>query len=45
MNDESFEMILYFLNQKKRVNFLKMPAEHISNKGKEFIFSIKSLNV
>ena len=32
INVESFEMILHFLNKKKRVNFLKVPAEHVSNK-------------
>ena len=34
MNDESFEIILYSLNEKKRMNFLKMLAEHVSNKKK-----------
>ena len=32
MNDELFKMILYFLNEKKRVNFLRMFAEHGKNK-------------
>ena len=45
MNDESLEMILYSLNEKKRMNFLKMPAEHVSNKEKESMFAMKSLNV
>ena len=45
INDESFEMILYSLNEKKRMSFLKMSAEHISNKEKELIFAIKFLNV
>ena len=44
MNNESFEMILYFLNEKKRVNYLKVSAEHVSNKKKS-MFAIKSLNV
>ena len=44
INDESLEMILHSLNEKKRVNFLKMPAEHVSNKEKESMFAIKSLN-
>ena len=44
MNDQFFKMILYSLNDKKRVNFLKMSAEYISNKRKEFMFAIKSLN-
>ena len=45
MNDKLFEMILHSLNKKKRVNFLKMPAEHISNKEKKSMFAMKSLNV
>ena len=44
INDESFEMILHFLNKEKRMNFLKVPAEHISNK-KRSMFAMKSLNV
>ena len=34
MSDELFEMILYSLNEKKRVNFLKMFVKHVSNKKK-----------
>ena len=34
MNDESLEMILHSLNEKKRMSFLKMSAEHVSNKEK-----------
>ena len=34
MNDESFKIILHSLNEKKRVNFLRVSAEHISNKEK-----------
>ena len=45
MNDESFEMILHSLNEKKRVNFLKMPAEHVNNKEKKSMFAMKLLNV
>ena len=45
MNDESFEMILHSLNEKKRVSFLKVSAEHVSNKEKELVFAMKSLNV
>ena len=45
MNNELFEIILHFFNGKKRVNFLKMSAEHVSNKEKESVFTIKSLNV
>ena len=35
MNNESFEMILYSLNEKKRVKFLRMSAKHVSNKEKK----------
>ena len=45
MNNESFEMILHSLNEKKRIRFLKMPAEHVSNKEKKSTFAMKSLNV
>ena len=45
INDELLEMILHSLNEKKRVNFLKMSAEHVSNKEKESMFAMKSLNV
>ena len=45
MNDKSFKIILYSLNEKKRVSFLKMPAEHVSNKEKKSMFAMKSLNV
>ena len=34
MNDKSLEMILHSLNEKKRMSFLKVPAEHVSNKEK-----------
>ena len=45
MNNKSFEMILHSLNEKKRMNFLKMSAEHVSNKKEKSMFAIKSLNV
>ena len=45
MNNESFEMILHSLNEKKRMNFLKVFAKHISNKEEESMFAMKSLNV
>ena len=45
MNHKSFKMILYCLNEKKQVNFLKMPAEHINNKEKKSEFAMKPLNV
>ena len=44
MNDESLEMILHSLNEKKRVSFLRVSAEHVSNKKKS-VFAMKSLNV
>ena len=34
INNESFEIILYSLNEEKRVSFLKVPAEHVNNKKK-----------
>ena len=34
MNNKSFEIILHSLNEKKRMNFLKVPAEHVNNKKK-----------
>ena len=44
MNDKSLKTILHFLNEKKRVKFLRTFAEHVNNKEKEFIFAMKSLN-
>ena len=45
MNDESFKMILHSLNEKKRMSFLKMLAEHVNNKKEKSMFAMKSLNV
>ena len=45
MNNESFEMILHSLNKKKRISFLKVPVEHVSNKEKKSVFATKLLNV
>ena len=45
MNNESLEIILHSLNEKKRVSFLKMSAEHVSNKEEKLMFAMKSLNV
>ena len=45
MNNKSLKMILHSLNEKKRVSFLKMSAEHVSNKKEESVFAIKLLNV
>ena len=45
MNDESLEIILYSLNEKKRVSFLKVSIEYVNNKEKESMFAMKCLNV
>ena len=45
MNNELFEMILHSLNEKKRINFLKVSVEHVSNKEKKLMFAMKPLNV
>ena len=45
MNNDSLKMILHLLNDEKRMNFLKMSAEHINNKNKKFVFIFKILNV
>ena len=45
MNDESFEMVLHSLNGEKRVSFLEVPAEHVSNKEEESVFAVEPLNV
>ena len=45
MNNESFKMILHSLNEKKRMSFLKMSAEHVNNKEEKSMFAMKSLNV
>ena len=34
INDKSFEKILHSLNEKKRMSFLKVSAEHVNNKEK-----------
>ena len=45
MNDDSLKMILHSLNDEKRISFLKVSAEHISNKDKKFVFVFEILNV
>ena len=45
MNNDSLKIILHSLNDEKRMNFLKMFAEHINNKNEKFIFVFKILNV
>ena len=37
-------MILHSLNEKKRVNFLNVPADHVDNKKKS-VFANKLLNI
>ena len=45
MNDNLLKMILHSLNNKKRMNFLKMPAKYINNKNEKFIFVFETLNI
>ena len=45
MNNDSLKMMLHSLNNKKRVSFLKISAEHVSNKNEKFVFVFKTLNV
>ena len=45
INDDLLKMILHSLNDEKRMNFLKMSAEHINNKNKKFVFVFETLNV
>ena len=45
INNDLLKMILHSLNDEKRMNFLKMFAEHINNKNEKFVFVFKILNV
>ena len=45
INDEFFKMILHSLNDEKRISFLKISAEHASNKEKNFVFIVNFLKV
>ena len=45
MNDDSLKMMLHSLNDEKRISFLKISAEHVSNKNEKFVFVFKTLNV
>ena len=45
MNDDSLKMMLHSLNDEKRVNFLRIFAEHVSNKDEKFVFVFEILNV
>ena len=45
MNDDSLKIMLHSLNDEKRMNFLKVSAEHVNNKNEKFVFVFKTLNV
>ena len=45
MNDDLLKMMLHFLNDEKRISFLRIFVEHISNKNEKFVFVFKTLNV
>ena len=45
INDNSLKMMLHSLNDEKRISFLKIFAEHVSNKDEKFVFIFKTLNV
>ena len=45
MNNDSLKIILHSLNDEKRMNFLKISAEHVSNKDEKVVFVFKILNV
>ena len=45
INNNLLKMMLHLLNDEKQINFLKIFAEHISNKNEKFVFVFKTLNV
>ena len=45
INNDLLKMMLHSLNNEKRINFLKMFAEHINNKSEKFVFVFEILNV
>ena len=45
INNKSIKIILHSLNKKKRINFLNIFVEHVSNKNEKIIFTIRILNV
>ena len=45
MNNDSLKMMLYSLNNEKRINFLRIFAEHVNNKDEKFVFIFETLNV
>ena len=45
INNDLLKMILYSLNNEKRMSFLRMFAKHINNKDEKFVFIFNILNV
>ena len=45
INDDLLKIMLHSLNDEKRMNFLKISAEHVNIKNKKFVFVFKALNV
>ena len=45
INNDLLKIILHSLNNEKRMNFLKIFAEHINNKNEKFVFIFETLNV
>ena len=45
INNDLLKMMLHSLNDEKRISFLRISAEHVSNKDKKFVFIFKTLNV
>ena len=45
INNKFFKMILHSLNEKKKINFLNVFIEHVSNKDEKLMIVMKYLNV
>ena len=45
MNNDSLKIMLRSLDNEKRINFLRIFAEHVNNKNEKFVFVFKTLNV
>jgi len=45
INNDSFELIIYFANKLKRVNILKIFVNYSNNKNKNIVFFEKFLNL
>ena len=45
MNNDSLNIMLHLLNDEKRINFLRIFAEHVNNKDEKFVFVFETLNV